>query len=265
MKEYYDCEPTLDDYQMLEVCKKGYLALEGVVPNEINERVCAYLETNTSYEPTAILLENWFVDAVIKQPQAVGAVRALLGKDFGLPSWHRDGGSKYTPEVMNLQVFYLPQTTTLELGPTEVLPGSHFLYSGSGYMGQLDKIKGTEFLSGPAGSIFITIYSIWHRRSSSTRATTSGIRNLLKYNYFRTTPPKRDWIINPDFDFAAAPYQPLNKTGYYPDRFRASYHVAEMFLWLCGKHDRFKLHGGQTWPVHMEHRTDRPYGIPEGL
>ena len=28
-----------------------------------------------------------------------------------------------------------------------------------------------------------------------------GVRNLLKYQYWRTVEPERDWIIEPDFDF----------------------------------------------------------------
>ena len=41
--------------------------------------------------------------------------------------WHHDGDSHYGPEVEILQVMYYPQSTPLEKGPTEVLPGSHFL------------------------------------------------------------------------------------------------------------------------------------------
>ena len=28
-----------------------------------------------------------------------------------------------------------------------------------------------------------------------------GVRNLLKYQYWRTVEPERDWVIEPDFDF----------------------------------------------------------------
>ena len=61
-------------------------------PAEINRRALAYLEANTYYEPTEILKEDWFVEHVILNPMAAGAIRALLGRDFGLPilmSQHR--------------------------------------------------------------------------------------------------------------------------------------------------------------------------------
>ena len=45
--------------------------------------------------------------------------------------------------------------------------------------------------------ISVTIYSIWHRKG---RSTASGFRNLIKYNYWRTASPCRDWIVDPDVD-----------------------------------------------------------------
>lgn len=278
MKELHDCKPTLTDTAVLEFCKQGYLALEAVVSEDINQRARAFLETHTSYEPTEILLEDWFVEGVVKNPQAAGAMRSLLGENFGLPilmsnhrgeypagitcGWHRDGGAKHTHEFRNLQVFYLPQDCSREQGPTELLPWSHFLYSPSNYMVHLDRVKGTRFMEGPAGSIFITIYSIWHRRAPA-RSQAKGVRNLLKYAYFRNTPPKRDWILEPDFDFATANYSANDIR--FRVQFRDAMDAAEMFLWLCGKHDRYYFEGGQTWPLPMEHRLDKPYGVPAGL
>ena len=100
-------------------------------------RARAFLEKNSSHEPTEILYEDWFLDGVIKNPQAAGAVRSLLGVNFGLPllmsnhrveypteaqGWHRDGNSKFTHELRNLQVFYLPQDCTMEMGADRDYP-----------------------------------------------------------------------------------------------------------------------------------------------
>src|SRR5689334_15461573 len=106
----YDCEPALNDRQVLEFCKNGFLMLEAAVPEEINRKTVAYLDGDPSLEPTGILEEEWFLRHVILNPQAAGVVRSLLGRDFGLPilmsnhrargplpaqGWHRDGGSRY--------------------------------------------------------------------------------------------------------------------------------------------------------------------------
>lgn len=258
----YECEPTLTDKQVIEFCRQGFLMLEGVVPEEINRRTLEHLETNTYYEPTEILKEDWFVENVILSPHAAGAVRSLLGTNFGLPilmsqhrgscpsspqRWHRDGKSKCGPELNYMQVFYYPQNTPPELGPTEMLPGSHLNDWPARYMGHYGGIRGGVKTAAPAGSIFITVYSIWHRRAASTA---SEVRHMLKYNYWRTVPPARDWICEPDFDFQAASYGPIESV--------------RMFYWLCGKVDEFRWIGGQGWPSGNRDCNYKPYGFPSG-
>jgi len=48
----------------------------------------------------------------------------------------------------------------------------------------------TVLTAGPAGSVYITDYPILHRRAASTVSCT---RNALKFNYWRTAAPARDW------------------------------------------------------------------------
>ena len=281
MAQTYDCEPTLNDAQVLEFCKRGYLLLEGVVPDEVNRHTIEFMDADPSIMPSEVLLEDWFREGVIENSQAAGAVRSLLGTDFGLPvmmanhrvecpmpaqEWHYDGGSKFGPELNYLQVFYYPQDCPVEMGPTELLPGSHFLSTLRTYMGHYGRIRGSYLAAAPAGSIFITVYSIWHRRSQSTAV---GLRNNLKYNYWRTAPPRRDWIIEPDFDMATADYRigdfmSLERPTY-RQQFKDCFDSAEMFLWLCGKSDAFRLMGGQAWPMPSANRVGRPYGVPAGL
>ena len=271
----HSCRPGLKDTQVLEFCKQGFLVLEGVVPDEINRRTVEFLDRYPSHEPSEILHEDWFVDNVILNEQAAGAVRSLLGQNFGLPiimsnhrvecpspaqGWHRDGNSRHGPALNYLQVFYYPEDCPLELGPTELLPGSHFLFSLSKKMGHYGGIRGAYRAAAPAGTIFLTVYSIWHRRSV---ASGSGLRNLLKYNYWRTEAPHRDWIREPDFDIATANYKLEDPT--FREQFRDCNDAAEMFFWLHGLSDSFALAGGQGWPLnkHVGKYIDSPYGVPE--
>ena len=268
----YDCEPTLDDEQVFEFCRKGYMSLEGVVKDEVNERTMAFCDANPSGQPLEILEEDWFVDSVLKNKEAAGAVRCLLGKDFLLPGnisnhraecpapaqgWHRDGGSIYTPRLDYLQVFYYPQDTTPEMGPTEVLPGSHFRRCKSNFINHVRNIKMTEKTIAPAGTIFITIYAIWHRKGKSTW---SGIRNLIKYNYWRTAQPQRDWIIDPDYVFSWPETPP--EPGF--EQFKSEISAARLFAWLCG--EEYEHTGGQCWPCGSPRtpECDQP-GLPAGL
>ena len=279
MAPTYNCEPTLIDSQVLEFCKRGYLVLESVVPEETNQKTLDYLGSREhETEPTDILKEKWFLDDVVKNPSAAGAVRSLLGRDFGLPvimsnhravcpqpaqEWHVDGNSHFGPDLQYLQVFYYPQECPRDMGPTEVMPGSHHFYSLQSHMGQYGRIQGSEHVVAPAGTIFLTVYSIWHRRGDSTGR---GVRYNLKYNYWRTTPPRRDWIVEPDFDVATANYSsqlPIYLSDTPSAYVRSS--NAEMFCWLSGNSDLFEVAGGQGWPKGDSNFTGRPYGVPKGL
>ncbi|MCY3912262.1 MAG: phytanoyl-CoA dioxygenase family protein [Chloroflexi bacterium] len=252
-------QPTLTDSEVLDFCKNGYLLLDGVVPDEINRRAVEFLDNDTYFEPTAILAEDWFMENVILNPAAAGAIRCLLGAGFTTPvlmsnhrvhmpreaqHWHRDGQSRYGPSLHYLQVFYYPEACTPEMGPTEVIPGSHYLFQHASFMGHYGGMRHSVKTAASAGSIFLTVYSIWHRRSASTA---QGVRNLLKYNYWRTAPPARDWIVEPDFDFQLADYTfPITTPR---QQFQECLDAAEMFFWLCGKADDYRTMGGQGWPL----------------
>ena len=95
LAEKYDCEPTLTDQQVIEFCKNGILMLEAVVPDDINRRTIEFIDRHPDLHvdrsqtgkreviaPIEILQEEWFVNNVIKNLQAAGAVRSLLGKDL---------------------------------------------------------------------------------------------------------------------------------------------------------------------------------------
>ena len=274
----YDCEPTLNDTEVLEFCKRGFLVLEGVVPEEVNRRTLEFMEEHQSPEPTEIMEEAWFLDGVIKNPAVAGAVRSLLGTDFGLPivvsshravcpqpaqEWHVDGGSRFVPALDYLQVFYYPQDCPREMGPTEVLPGSHHFYTLQTHMGHYGRLQGAEHLVAPAGTICITVYRIWHRRGDSTG---TGVRHNLKYNYWRTVPPQRDWVMEPGFDIATANYSigmPIYDGDEPAERVR--FGTAEMLCWLWGRSEQFDVKGAQGWPKGPGNFNARPYGVPAGL
>ena len=270
----YECPPTLTDTQVLEFCKKGFLMLDGVVPDEINQRSLEYLTAHPDGEPSQILREDWFFKNVIVQPQVAGAVRSLLGPNFGLPNlmsnhrvqcpmgaqqWHRDGGWIQGPMLNHLQVFYYPQECKLESGPTELLPGSHHIYTKTRFMSHFGELRGTYYAAAPAGSVFLTVYSIWHRRSASTG---SGLRNLLKFNYWRTVAPKPSWIEDPGFDPRTADY--TMERPHVRDQFVDAFDNARMFFWLKGEIDNFHLMGGQGWPIPGKF-LEGQYGYPGGI
>ena len=81
----FDCAPTLTDSEILLFCRNGYLMLEGIVPDEINQRSCDFLDgklplnptvmppgltledlerLRDTHEPSCILLEDWYIEHV---------------------------------------------------------------------------------------------------------------------------------------------------------------------------------------------------------
>ncbi|MEZ4736872.1 MAG: hypothetical protein R3E79_58060 [Caldilineaceae bacterium] len=136
----FDCEPTLTDRQVLAFCREGYLLLRGVVPAEINQRACAYLEgkipANPSYipdgmtkadlerirashEPSTIFLEEWFLEHVLLNPQLAGIMRSLLGKTSACRSWPAIIAS-HVPPLPNVGIM----TPTTSLAPNSILSRS---------------------------------------------------------------------------------------------------------------------------------------------
>lgn len=250
MLDTYDCKPTLDDRAVLDFCRTGYLMLEGVVPDEVNKRVMEYCDSEGGGPGGAPVGEDWYVENVTLNPAVTGVVRSLLGRDFGHvqfaashrsvgpqagQQWHRDGGAVYGPELDCLQVFYLPQDTTAEMGPTEVLPGSHLLFNLNQHMAHYGQIRGSALAAAPAGSIFVTHYGIWHRRS---KATANEVRNLLKFWYLRTVPPERDWVVEPGFELDDAFHADAGPS-FGREMHRTKNDAAEVFYWLSGRHEEF--------------------------
>ena len=42
-QQTFECAPTLTDLQVLDFCRNGYLVLEGVVEDDVNQRVTEFL------------------------------------------------------------------------------------------------------------------------------------------------------------------------------------------------------------------------------
>ena len=83
----YDCEPTLNDQQVLDFCLKGYMCLEGVVGDAVNQRMMAFIDEHPEHQP----LDELPVSAADGRVDLV-AQRVLLGRGL-----HR------SPEASDLQ------------------------------------------------------------------------------------------------------------------------------------------------------------------
>ena len=259
-----EIRPTMTDQDVLDFCKKGFLVLEGVIPHSTNEWVFDYMDQRSSDKMEWLARDERFIDEVLLHPEVAGVARSLLGENFQMPdwisnhrlagpvpakSWHMDAGADFERECNILQVFYIPQENTMEMGPTLVMPGSHLVPIPREELDHFGGLAGQVATRAPAGSVFFTAYSIWHRQSNKIDSST---RNLLKWDYWRTTPPKRDWVFDPNFDFIGAAYDYTNEYFDGPARkWQSVLRVAKMFYWICGKSDEFHHFGGSGWPFSI--------------
>ena len=255
-----DIRPSLKDEEVLEFCRTGILTLEGVIPESTNRWVFEYLDQEGA-DPHQLVRDECFIEEVLLHPAVASVIRSLLGVQFQLPEWmanhrlagpveasywHIDAGSNFERACKLLQVFYIPQTNRPEMGPTLFLPGSHLVPIAREDLERFGNLAGQTMTAAPAGSVFVTAYSIWHRQPPKVDQST---RNLLKWVYWRTEQPERDWIADPNFDFAGADYTFTN--DYFcgaARKWQSAPRVAEMFYWLCGKADEFHVVGGVGWP-----------------
>ncbi len=253
-------KPTLTDDDVLQFCKTGFLVLEGVIPDSTNEWVFDYLDREDAPQ-SALVKDERFIAEVFLHPRVAGVARSLLGENFALPEkmashrlvgpkkvgqWHMDGGAQFERTCTHLHVFYIPQDNTKEMGPTYFLPGSHLVPITREELQHFGHLAGQVQSNGPAGTVFFAHQSIWHRQAVKTD---QSVRNLLKWNFWRTVPPVRDWIMDPDFDFGRVDFSLDSEYFAGPARkWQSVPRVAEMFTWMCGKSDNFRWFGGSGWP-----------------
>ena len=278
----YDCEPTLDDRQVVEFCRTGHLMLEGIVPEVLNRQAMEWLAERNAAQRAArqpaggmaneLLQERWFVDGVVRAPQAAGAIRSLLGADYHEPEWitdftaagrepanqwHVDGGSDFSHRLQTLKWFYLPVGCAAEGGPTEFVTGSHHFFSQVRFMTHYDGMRGVWKAAAGPGSIYLTAYQLWHRRAVST---VDEERIMLTSSVHRTSAPSWDWRRTPGFDIESANYgldEP--RVG---EQNRSSTDTARMFCWLAGYGEEFATRSGGGWPFPPYDGVRARFGMP---
>ena len=255
-------KPTLNDHDVLEFCKNGFLALKGVIPQSTNDWVFEQLDRDDGHE-TDLADSERFVNEVFLNPAVTGVIRSVLGDNFLFPEqvhnhrlagpkkplpWHIDAGARFDRTCDLVYAFYVPQTNTKEGGATYFLPGSHLVPITREELQHFGHLAGQVQTVAPAGSVFIVHSSIWHRQALKTDP---GTRNLVRWSYWRSEPPRRDWIVDPEFDIGTADF--AIDSEYFTTatrRWQSVPRVAEMFMWLCGKSDHFRWLGGNGWPYN---------------
>ena len=207
-------EPILlDDRQMREFVTRGYLTFRLDLPEAFHRQVRERaLEDIRRCEDAGIRspLNNALpripeLRRVFDHPSVAGALTSILGAGYYLhlhrhmhdnrpgsdaQTIHQDslGNSRYAVDGNRrhhhcrwAMAFYYPQDTTLDMGPSAVVPCSQYLTEGAG-------LDAEQALEGPAGTVTVVHYDLFHRglanRSDDTRL-------MIKFLFARMEEPVR--------------------------------------------------------------------------
>jgi HEAT repeat protein len=264
-------EPTLlNDEQMREFITDGYLLFQPTIPATVHEAIYQRLNEIIDVEPNPgnnVLPRVPEMRHVLNCPEVRGALISVLGPDYIehphrfchplrpvmepvsddeaaaklIKNSHQDG---YTPlghprqhYIRYARVMYYPQDTTVELGPTHLIPGSQF------NKGLTDEDK-TRLIpwEAKAGSVMVSHFDIGHAAGVSS---VPQFRHMIKFIYLRASEPSE-----PTWDSQSTEWKRPKQVQVAHDLELAWSHGWD---WLCGKLNRYdswqKMHSGAQDPV----------------
>lgn len=206
-----DTKYLLTDEQMRHFIVNGYVIVNTDLPATFHDFI--YERTEEVFEKEGNPGNNLLpripeVQAVFDDKWVIGGLISVLGEDyymqphrhphFNRPKsdgqrMHQDGGRRWSHHTRRLLVFYYPQDTPIELGPTGIVPGSHYYNTPDG-AGVSDELP----VCGNAGTVAIVNYDLWHRGMPNR---TDKNRYMMKFLFARMSEPQspawnsetRDW------------------------------------------------------------------------
>ena len=197
----------LDDDALRQFIAKGYLLIQSDQSSDFHQQVCTQLDQVVEREGNPgnnILPRVPQIGQVFDSAPVRGALTSLLGADYSMhphryyhvnlpggqgQDWHKDDYI-FDQNVRHhrfrwVMAFYYPQDVREDMGPTGVMPGRQY-YNG---ISDSDPHQSTESeykLCGPAGTVALVNFDVWHRATANTSADT---RRMLKFQFVRMREP----------------------------------------------------------------------------
>ena len=196
-------ENLFTDEQMKQFIERGYVVIKPDIPRSLHESIYENVDNVVTVDGNPgnnLLARVPEIQEVINHPSVIGALRSVLGPDYmmhphrhphvNLPGsidgdWHQDTYWGFVKPRSHrcwwAMVFYYPQNTSLDNGPTAVIPGSQYKDS----MIKELKTKGNPIM-GEAGTIAILHYDLWHKSMANSSQFN---RYMLKFQFMRKKRP----------------------------------------------------------------------------
>ena len=247
----------LDDNAMQHYLTEGYVSVSTDFPKAFHQSI--YDQVQDIFESEGNPSNDIYpripeLGDVFHHPRVHGALTAILGPEYIMhPHRHchltppgkdpqRSHKDSYEDDA-NVRhhrsrwamAFYYPQDVDEEIGPTAITPGSQY-FSESKSLDVLEEKK----LCGPAGSVTIVHYDVWHRACENR---TDQNRFMLKFLFCRMREP-----VSPAWDTKA----PANV------RFARHGNICpHLWIWNAGQTGLAKagLHGGHVSALKDQYST----------
>ncbi|MEM7031961.1 MAG: HEAT repeat domain-containing protein [Chloroflexota bacterium] len=238
----------LDQQAMRSYIKNGYVTLQPDFPPEFHQQI--YAQTEAVFESgnpgNDILPKVRGVAQVFDHPLVVGALSTILGPDYVMhPHRHchlnMPGTSAQTSHQDSYEddenvrqhrtrwamAFYYPQDVTSNMGPTGLQPGTQYFYQK-----ETTQDMPEVALSGPAGTVTIVHYDVWHR---AMKNDSDKKRYMMKFLFCRMSEPEKASI-------------------------NSSHHLENLMLWHTGNCSssisKTKLPSLHTFIDQLKHGTE---------
>lgn len=200
----------LSSAQVARFVAQGFLRLDSVVPDDLNQAAMAAMPRGMPDLPYGTPLadayeEGSFVRRILELPAIEGAVRSLVGPspnvdhhavhvrephEGAAQHLHADAIIDTRPDTFDVQLMYYPHEVTAEMGGTLLVPGSHLRRTNESDTGRYQNLRGQVRLTCPAGTVLLLHHGIWHggRRNDSAHR-----RYMFKIRLNPTVPQIRWW------------------------------------------------------------------------
>ena len=204
-------QPLLTDDEIFSFINRGYCLIETVFPDAFHAEICREIAALTEEPGNAILDRVPKLGEIYAHPAVRGALASLLGADYAMnghrhchvnppgarsQNWHQDGTNVRHHQIRTVLAMYYPQDVTLDMGPTMIVPGTHFRNAPTDRMATYANIRGQVALAVKAGSVAITHYDLWH---AASRNKSDRTRYMLKFLFDRQSDPAGpSWAHDPE-------------------------------------------------------------------
>lgn len=215
----------LSTMDMARFVTDGMLVLEAAVPDRVNRRAVAEIETLRLLPPSEesplrpasgtplpyCYPRGSAIRGFLDAPRVAGAIRSLVGDRPAFDHYavhkkparspvgqelHADAAIDASGPAFDIQLMYFPHDVAPGEGGTRLVPGSHLRLVHENAVARYENIVGEIQYSGPAGTVVVLHHGIWHAGQPNPADTD---RYMFKVRLNPTAPQVKLWDTS-DYD-----------------------------------------------------------------